>query len=218
MLYFQKGKDICFQQNFFLILKTFFMKNLNASFLILLALVFLLAACQKEKLIPDLEQIKPKVDTDTPEVRLGSGDFAAIDLEITDYKTDIVNYTVDCGLSSLPNTSCQGGQRSFTSTIEIRNTGRDYLVAGDIIVLWRGLNERERFDWYEQISHSGIPAGHAITRTRDYNLAACSCTDGLGFFTHGFDAIVDPNNDIIEILENNNNSMIYNTCDNDCPF
>ncbi len=134
-----------------------------------------------------------------------------LDLVITSYTTNVTSTTTSCG-GTLPNVSCfGGGQRSFTSTVTVTNNGPAALPAGSLQVLWADLTLVN--SQTQTVTHGGIPAGGSLLVSRPYYMGPCGCVPPPTFFTHSFNATVDPNNLIPETNNGNNTSPTYTACD-----
>lgn len=138
--------------------------------------------------------------------------YPRVDLQITAYTTNVGPTTTSCG-GVLPNVSCAGGQRSFLATVTILNAGTGTLAANaPLEVRWNDLTSGS--SQIQVPTHPAIPPGGTFNVTRPYYMGPCDCgPPPVTYFTHSFNAVVDPNNLIPETNNGNNTSATYTACD-----
>jgi len=200
------------------------MKKLIFASLLLFGTLLIISSCQKESMdiTPEAELTQAlniqsdltDVDADAMVIAVPGGpvvpQLLAPDLIISNYTTNIASTTTSCG-GTLPNGSCVGGTRFFTATVTIQNIGNRNLPAGNITVRWADLTTGSTQD--QTVPHPGIPVGGTFAVSRPYYLGPCDCVPPPTFFTHSFQAMVDPTNVIVELNNGNNRSAVYVICD-----
>ena len=109
-------------------MKKYFLGSLT--FLLLCSLLFV--ACNK-----DDHQLDSNTVTEDAPILMLDGQAPPPDLTITLYDTDLSSTTLQCGTDApLPSVHCNGGDRTFTATVTIKNIGVGALPADTLEVFW----------------------------------------------------------------------------------
>ena len=173
-----------------------------------LAFTLALVSCNKENL--ELEPVET-AQTESDEIQMRGGGPLP-DLVIPAFGSNISSTTTICG-PTLPNISCMGGDRQFTATIVVSNIGAGDVAPGSFRVRWVDVTNGQVLNPDQLVNHNGIPAGTSIRVNRPIFVGPCDCPPPFMSFTHTYQAFVDINNDVVEAVEGNNRSPLFDTCD-----